>query len=86
MQAYPTTIEIPMTPQHGTNLANSHGSPCVVCGKTVKNPVFYLHVVDGGNSAALPGYESDPASDLGLQPIGRDCLKNNPNLRPYVHK
>lgn len=65
---------------------NGQGStPCLVCGKPVKNPVYFLHVVDGGASIIKPDETWDnEAADLGLYPLGADCKKKHPELDEYV--
>jgi hypothetical protein len=59
--------------------------PCVVCGREVKNPRHYLEVVDGGAYAAVPGSaDVNDAGYVGGLPIGPDCLRQHPELKPYV--
>lgn len=84
------TIEIPVSDQYEKNfrgISRYHG-PCVVCGKDVKVGKYWLIEVGGGGTAALPGspesLDEDDAGFMGEQPIGPDCLKNHPELKPYV--
>lgn len=62
--------------------------PCVICGRGIKNAETksrWLHLVDGGMHFLRPGVDwDDDASDLGSHPIGADCLKKRPWLRPFV--
>lgn len=64
-------------------------SPCIVCGLPVTKPVYYCHVVAGGSRAlhaedeAL--YVSD-GGDMSHLPVGTDCLRRNPELKPFATK
>lgn len=80
-------IEIP-TSTHRFTRDTGEAYPCIICGKAVtsKHPK-YLRVVEGGSYAVLPefqgDYDGDPG-DLGFYPIGSECLRNHPELRPYA--
>jgi hypothetical protein len=81
-------IEIPHTEKYWDRMLQPmRNDPCIVCGReiTAKNPAM-LWVVDGGGVAATreEAKDTDPAGDLGLHPIGSKCLKNHPELVPYV--
>lgn len=65
--------------------------PCVICGREVKSGprtrLVRLHY--GGQMVVLPDEfeqaERDcPGGDLGAYPIGPDCLKKHPDMKPYV--
>lgn len=73
-------------PQTGTDqFIDGDNYPCIVCGKTVKKPIFFLRVVEGGSHALFPGEEYiDTAADLGMYPVGTHCLKKFPELKPYA--
>lgn len=63
--------------------------PCVICGKAIKAPgKYFVHVMNGGDSVCTSDedFYVDDAGDLGLQPIGSDCLRRHPELKPYVRK
>jgi hypothetical protein len=60
------------------NARGGPGDPCIMCGKHIAKPKFMVHVGHGGN------YALDPAGDLGGFPIGVDCLRKNPTLKPYA--
>lgn len=65
-----------------------HDTPCIICGKGVKEPwsntvhVFWGFTVVTEQEAA----ELDSSGDLGLWPIGNDCLRNHSEILPYVTK
>ncbi len=69
--------------------------PCCVCGKPTNGNTKFLHVVSGGLTALHPSEEERyttnqydanllDSGDCGLQPVGSDCLRNNPQLKPYA--
>jgi hypothetical protein len=63
--------------------------PCACCGLPVPKPKFYVHMIDGGGIALHPDDEAlytDDGGDMGLQPVGTDCLKRHPELKPFVQK
>jgi hypothetical protein len=71
----------------GANKSGEQQAPCVVCGRGIatSRQRFMVHVVDGGLSLALPEDETtDPRDDLGLYPIGPDCRRKHPELKPYI--
>lgn len=82
-------IKIPRSSDYSRNADRVKGdeSPCVVCGKGVKREsrTLTVHVGYGGGHLLLEN-EVDYTSDdyCGEHPIGRDCLKKNPDLKPYV--
>jgi uncharacterized cupin superfamily protein len=62
--------------------------PCVICGKLTKitDKTNHLHVHAGG---ALIVNEDEAASmdsggDMYFFPVGNDCLRRHPELKPYV--
>ena len=64
--------------------------PCVVCGKPIKMATarYTVHLHDGGVVLVTEAeaVTMDPGADLGCYPIGADCLRSHPELRPYVTK
>ena len=81
-------IEIPISPHRVQVEYVDDFYPCIVCGRPVKsaNPKM-LRIVEGGFHTVLPEfqaeYDRDPG-DMGLYPIGPDCLRRNPHLKPYT--
>jgi hypothetical protein len=61
--------------------------PCIVCGKEVTKPKYWLHVWYG-TSAVLPSEIDglEPGGDTGFYPIGTNCVRSHPELKEYVHK
>lgn len=88
------TMRIPDHPRYSTNFrGEAKGTdvgPCVVCGKPVKAPgKLFVHVIDGGGSVCTP--DEDDAhwgrnDDLGIQPIGSDCARRHPEMKPYIRR
>lgn len=66
--------------------------PCVICGKPCPTPKFMLWCHMGGSHAVTQeegeklNAEGHGGADLGAQPIGVDCLRKHPELKPYVWK
>ncbi len=81
------------SPDYDSNYAraphNTGKETCVVCGRNV-NPVQarWLHLHEGGLTAVTEEEAEilNPAADMGMYPIGRDCLRSQPALKPYAHK
>lgn len=83
-------MKIPKSKHHGNNVARSNGGymPCVVCGKPIKDPSYYVECVNGGtDECVLPGQaDVDDPGYMGYQPLGANCLLAHPELGPYVSK
>lgn len=64
--------------------------PCILCGRECKHPKFFVWEHNGGGTLVTlqEGEELNEAghsgADLGLQPIGPDCLKKHPQIKPFV--
>lgn len=87
------TISIPTNPAPKKMQKARSGDcdPCVICGIGVAKPKFQCHVIGGGGIALLPDDEAlfaadatAQAGDLGCQPVGTDCLRRFPAMKPYV--
>lgn len=83
-------IEVPTTEDYDKNANRARGEdyPCVVCGRAVKygsRTGVGVHLGNGGSHLLLPSEVDPAASDyLGVYPLGGDCLRKHPELRPYV--
>ena len=84
---------IPRDPRYSKNfkgmISGDSVGPCIVCGKLIKAPgKYFVHMMDGGDSICTADEDDkvDPGGDLGFQPIGTDCLRRYPELRPFVRK
>lgn len=80
-------IIVPSSPNRRKNLDRNGGSdkPCIVCGKAVKDSKHYIHLWNGSHAvlrAEIPAL--NPAGDTGHYPVGAECLRQYPELRPYV--
>lgn len=77
-------------PDYHRNMEKAGDLPtCVICGRGIKaeNPPM-VHLHDGGwcivteeEATAL-----SPNADMGFYPIGPECLRKHPEIKPYVHK
>lgn len=86
-------VTIPTSERYSDNYdgVSRYEGPCVVCGKDMRpGPrLRYVHVHYGGDTAILPeelakAEAECPGGDLGMQPIGADCLARHPVLLPYA--
>lgn len=84
------------SPQYTRNSHNTRGDdlPCVLCGKAVSDPPKYqVHLHQGGaflvtEEEAQMLHEKERGrnsfSDMGFYPVGVECYRRNPAIRPYV--
>lgn len=80
-------IKIPISPNYSYEGVSSDIGPCVVCGREVKTARYFVHEHNGGGLAVTEEEAEqmdEYADDMGLQPIGPDCLRKHPELKPYV--
>lgn len=83
---------IERSPDRAKNAARVKGErePCYVCGRAVsteKNDFYWIEVGGGGHDALLPQeVDAGDPGYLGCHPVGADCLKKQPALRPYARK
>lgn len=62
---------------------------CVVCGLPMPEPKFYCHVIEGGGVALHPEDEAlyvPDGGDMCHLPLGTECLRKHPQLRPFSIK
>lgn len=54
--------------------------PCVLCGRAMKTPKWFLRVVDGG---ARFGHRAEPRGqgEMDWYAVGPECLRQHPGLR-----
>jgi len=85
-------IKLPRTTLPRVRAPNDHEAPCAVCDKPIdvdKHKLF-VWVHDGGASVVTDdeGKELNASgrkgADMGLQPVGRECVRKNPEIKPYV--
>lgn len=77
-------IDVPVS-DHYEYRATGDEYPCVICGAGCGvEPMWFVHLVSGGVQLAAPGVEEDPSDDMGLYPIGPECLRKHPALKPYA--
>lgn len=82
-------IAIPHSDRYRANTvrhpASDDQQPCAVCGRPLRRGrvSYWLYAHDG---AALSQVEAVrvPKGDRELLPLGGDCLRQHPELRPYV--
>lgn len=82
-------IELRRNPDFGDKgLPDVH---CAVCGKAVKKPKQFIHLVWGDTVVTEAEAQRIIASeghggDLLFFPIGDDCLKKHPELKPFIQR
>ncbi len=86
-------VTIPFDPKRAENEARTHANsdgcqPCIVCGRKVRNPQHMVHVHNGGVTIVTEteAEQMDASADVGLYPIGSDCLRAHPEIKPYVQE
>jgi len=81
-------IPIPYHPQRRANLerGDDHAGRCAICGKGVRNVRWMVHIINGGLDIKTDEKprEIDEAGNLYHFPIGSDCLKRHPQIRPWA--
>jgi len=61
--------------------------PCAVCDTPVPSPKFIVRIVNGGSHIGTDAEgDANPAADLGYHPIGLDCLRRHPEIKPFAVK
>jgi hypothetical protein len=82
------------SPNYDKNSSHLKGSeqPCIICGRAVRNKKYTVWEHCGGWTVVTraegerlnaSGREGE---DLGNYPIGADCLRKHPELKPYVNE
>ena len=88
-------VEIPDNPKYGERAQacdTTKGTPCIVCGKLVKDPAgnpktYWLRIGPASRSHAIPRDTPDQGgAEMGCEPIGNDCLKKNPALKKLAFR
>lgn len=87
-------IKIPTSKDYARNEKRCRGNdiPCIVCGKPIKDPIMnvtgtilWLRAGSGSLSTAIdPNSPDQGGGEMGCWPIGSDCLRRNPQLKPYT--
>ena len=81
-------IEVPYHPKHTENAERCGAAyPCVICGKAVTTPNPWMVHLHGGGGYIVTEEEAGTmpeAEDLGLYPIGAECLRQHPEVKPYA--
>ena len=77
--------QIRRTDDYGANMARCGAAmPCVVCGRAVRSArAPMIHVNYLWRAITDDEYRLAPEDSQGCWPIGPDCLRRHPELRPY---
>jgi hypothetical protein len=81
-------IDVPRSDSYNkifTGVSSGDG-PCCICGKNIRAAKRFVHIHNGGESLVteVEAATMDEAADLGLQPIGEDCIRKHPEVKPYL--
>lgn len=83
MQALP-----PRTKNYHKNMSKAGDLPtCIICGRGIKVESPAAVRVHAGGAAVVTEEETaqmNASADLGVYPIGTDCLRRHPELKTYV--
>lgn len=66
--------------------------PCIVCGRAAGRSPAYVRIHNGGDDVVTAAEAEElnangrGMADCGSYPVGRDCLRQHPELLPYVNK
>ena len=82
------TISVPKNPapEKMKRARDADAYPCMICGIPVTKPKFECHLIDGGGIALHPDeheYQTN-GGDVGFYPVGTDCLRRFPEMKPFV--
>ena len=76
------------TPDYHKNMSKAGDLPtCIICGRGIKAVAPASVHVHGGGSLVVTEEEAatmSAAADVGIYPIGPECLKNHPEMKAYV--
>lgn len=86
-------IEIPYNnkriEQNEERYGCNDGTHCIICNAPV-NPdqrvTYFVRVIASTDIGTPEEAKKDPSADMGWYPIGNDCLRRHPELRPYADK
>lgn len=83
-------MRIPKSADYAANrrrYGNGLLPPCVVCGRPTRSETLLECVNGATDECVMPGTAdtADPGY-MGGQPVGPDCLRRFPQLRPYVSR
>lgn len=69
-------FEIPSEDIQDENYDENGDNPCFCCGKNIKKPVYFVHLLTNGN---LISTDEDLDISQGFFPIGNQCKNKLPN-------
>lgn len=85
-------IDISQSPNWNANrerFQKPNADPCIVCGKACAKPRYFVRLFWGATAVTQVEAEQIIAregegGDLLYYPVGSDCLRQHPELKPYV--
>jgi len=78
-------VKIKQTPTYRKNLDRGcpdDATPCIVCGKPVKDAtaMYWIRMSVYGDAITDAEADADPEFDQGCFPVGSDCWRKRPEL------
>lgn len=82
-------IDIPSSPVKARNervYGHNGGAACIVCSMPINTEKhkFWVRLFEGCLICTAAEAEADPSGDTGYYPVGKECIKRFPELKPYV--
>jgi hypothetical protein len=84
-------ISMPLFTNLDWSRVKEHQTPCALCGRpvTTKPTTPWVYVHDGGGAIVTEGeyyalVAGGAPGEMGAWPIGPDCWRTHPNVRPYA--
>jgi hypothetical protein len=63
----------------------SHGNnPCILCGRRCPKPRYKVYVDSGFTHLLTMASFQQDAGEMGLFPVGMNCLCKHPEIQPYI--
>ena len=80
-------IHIPKSKSLDANEARygqNDGSACIICSKPITTPSLWVRIFAGCYICTAEEAEANPSADTGYYPLGKDCLRQHPEIKEYV--
>lgn len=83
-----TMIKVPYAPNRDKPCPLD-ADPCIICGRGIRKDRIrhWVHIHGGGDYIITEDEATnlDDPADLLFHPVGPDCLRRHPEIKPYVH-
>jgi len=82
-------ISIPVSKAKASNerkYGDNVGDACVVCSRPIAEPKYMVRIYAGCDICTDAEAEANPDADTGFYPIGTECIRKHPQIKPYVQE